>query len=139
MEHVGSTSVPGCAGKGVVDLMVVYQEGRLSAARDLLAIFGFERQRGREPWPEERPMRVGSIVHDGTRFALHVHVIAASSPEVNAMLAFRDGLRSNAELLAAYVACKRAIIADGCTDSLDYSHRKHDFISRAVEAVSERS
>jgi GrpB-like predicted nucleotidyltransferase (UPF0157 family) len=29
VEHVGRTSVPGCAGKGVVDLMVLYPSGRL--------------------------------------------------------------------------------------------------------------
>ena len=27
VEHVGSSAVPGCAGKGVVDLMIPYREG----------------------------------------------------------------------------------------------------------------
>ena len=27
VEHVGSTSISGCAGKGVIDLMVVYPPG----------------------------------------------------------------------------------------------------------------
>ena len=27
VEHIGSTSVPGCAGKGIVDLMLVYPDG----------------------------------------------------------------------------------------------------------------
>src|SRR5262249_19887567 len=80
VEHVGSTSVPGCAGKGVIDLMLVYPPGQLAAARDLLDALGFQKQTGRDPFPEDRPMRVGSLVQDGTAFNLHVHVVAASSP-----------------------------------------------------------
>ena len=30
VEHVGSTSVTGCAGKGVVDLMLLYPDGQLA-------------------------------------------------------------------------------------------------------------
>ena len=33
VEHIGSTSVPGCAGKGIVDLMLVYPEGQLAGTR----------------------------------------------------------------------------------------------------------
>src|SRR4051794_20987782 len=77
VEHVGSTAVPGCAGKGVVDLMVLYPPGRLPAVRDTLDELGFQRQTTRDPFPEGRPMRIGSVDHDGTRFLLHTHVIAA--------------------------------------------------------------
>src|SRR5229473_1531214 len=28
VEHIGSTSVPGCAGKGIIDLMVLYPDGQ---------------------------------------------------------------------------------------------------------------
>jgi GrpB-like predicted nucleotidyltransferase (UPF0157 family) len=35
VEHVGSTSVPGCSGKGVIDLMVVYPPGLLKDTKTL--------------------------------------------------------------------------------------------------------
>ena len=133
VEHVGSTSVPGCAGKGVVDLMLVYPDGQLEAVRDLLDALGFQRQAGRDPFPEERPMRTGSLLHDGTAFNLHVHVIAASSAEVTQLRGFRDRLRSDPTLMAAYVSAKRAILADGCTDPVDYSIRKGEFITKVTE------
>src|SRR5262245_38028637 len=65
VEHVGSTSIPGCAGKGVVDLMLVYPDGQLEATRDLLDAVGFQRQGTRDPFPGERPMRTGSLTHEG--------------------------------------------------------------------------
>jgi GrpB-like predicted nucleotidyltransferase (UPF0157 family)/mannose-6-phosphate isomerase-like protein (cupin superfamily) len=129
VDHVGSTAVPGCAGKGVVDLMVLYEPGRLVEVRGGLDALGFQRQIGRDPFPEDRPMRIGSIDHDGTRFRLHVHVIASDSPEVAEFRAYRDRLRGDPSLLAKYVALKRQIIAEGVTDSLDYCIRKGAFIA----------
>jgi GrpB-like predicted nucleotidyltransferase (UPF0157 family)/mannose-6-phosphate isomerase-like protein (cupin superfamily) len=136
VEHIGSTSVPGCAGKGVVDLMLVYPDGQLAAARDVLDALGFQRQTGRDPFPEDRPMRKGSLMHDGRAFNLHVHVIAASSPEVQQLRAFRDRLRADPNLVAAYVAAKRAIVADGCTDRLDYCNRKSLFVTEALRQTA---
>jgi GrpB-like predicted nucleotidyltransferase (UPF0157 family) len=134
VEHVGSTSVPGCAGKGIIDLMLVYPDGQLAEARNCLDALGFQRQGGRDPWPEERPMRVGSVIHDGTAFRFHVHVISASSPEVAELRDFRDRLRSDPDLVRAYVAAKKAIIATGCTDSVDYSIRKGEFVRSVLES-----
>jgi len=129
VEHVGSTAVAGCAGKGIVDLMILYPPGGLREARDRLDALGFQRQTGRDPFPEERPMRVGSIEYDGTQFQLHAHVIATDSPEVVELRTFRDRLRGEPMLLDRYVALKRAIVADGVTDSLDYCIRKGRFIA----------
>ena len=129
VEHVGSTAVPGCAGKGVVDLMILYPPGRLPEVKDVLKALGFQRQTGRDPFPEERPMRIGSIDYDGTRFRLHAHVIPVDSPEVLELRTFRDRLRGESMLLEQYVALKRKIIAEGVTDSLDYSIRKGEFIA----------
>ena len=77
-------------------------------------------------------MRAGSLVHDGEAFLVHVHVIPATSPEVDDMRFFRDCLRADPELLGAYVARKREIIAGGVTDSLDYCRIKGEFIKEML-------
>jgi GrpB-like predicted nucleotidyltransferase (UPF0157 family)/mannose-6-phosphate isomerase-like protein (cupin superfamily) len=132
VEHVGSTAVPGCAGKGVVDLMVLYGPGRLAEVRDALDALGFQRQTGRDPFPEERPRRIASIEYDGSRFLIHAHVIALDSPEVAEFRSFRERLRGDPSLLEQYLAIKREIIAEGVTDSLDYSIRKGEFIASVL-------
>jgi GrpB-like predicted nucleotidyltransferase (UPF0157 family) len=133
VAHVGSTAVPGCAGKGVVDLMLLYPAGRLAAARDALDALGFQRQSTRDPFPEERPMRVGAIEHDGKTFLLHVHVIATDSAEADELRTFRDRLRADEALKRAYVAAKRAIIDGGTTDSVAYCMQKGSFVRRALD------
>jgi GrpB-like predicted nucleotidyltransferase (UPF0157 family) len=135
VEHIGSTAVPGCAGKGVVDMMLSYPEGRIAAARDVLDALGFQRQTSRDPFPEERPMRTGSVVVGGQRYLLHVHVISASSPEVQELRCYRDKLKSDPALVAAYVAAKRAIIAAGCADTVDYAIRKGAFVTQVMKQL----
>jgi len=135
VEHVGSTSIPACPGKGVVDLMVLYRVGTLAAARDTLDALGFQRQGGRDPFPEERPMRIGAIDYAGKEFRLHAHVLAADASEVADFRNFRDRLRADAELVAAYAARKRQILQAGTTDPIDYCLAKGGF----CEAVLGRS
>jgi GrpB-like predicted nucleotidyltransferase (UPF0157 family) len=132
VEHVGSTAVPGCAGKGVIDLLIPYREGELELVKDTLQKLGFQRQGTRVPFPEDRPMRIGSIEHDGDTFRLHVHIVPASSDESDELRAFRDMLRADPEMREAYVRRKREIIEGGTTDSIDYSIIKGAFVQEAL-------
>ncbi len=131
VEHVGSTAVPGCAGKGVVDLMIPYWDGQLEPVKRTLEELGFQRQSTRNPFPEDRPMRIGSVEHEDRRFRLHVHVVPASSGEPEELRAFRNRLHTDPELLEAYVDLKRRIVEEGITDSVDYAGAKGCFIEEA--------
>jgi GrpB-like predicted nucleotidyltransferase (UPF0157 family) len=132
VEHIGSTAVPGCAGKGVIDLMVMYGEGQLTQVREQIDELGFQRQTTREPFPEDRPMRTGAFDYDGRRYLVHVHVVSAESSEVEDLRYFRDCLRADPELRAAYVAFKKKLIAQGVSDSTDYAIAKGEFIRQCL-------
>jgi GrpB-like predicted nucleotidyltransferase (UPF0157 family) len=132
VEHVGSTAVPGCGGKGLIDLLVTYPEGRLEDAKRVLAGLGFQPQQSRDPFPEDRPMRVGSVEHAGSLYPIHAHVVSATSPEAEEMLRFRDRLRADPKLQRAYEAEKKRILEAGVIDGLDYARRKGEFIRRAL-------
>ena len=58
---------------------------------------------------------------------------AADGVEAEAMRAFRDRLRGDPAFRAVYAALKRAILASGITDSLEYSRAKGAFFG-AVRA-----
>lgn len=131
-EHIGSTSIPGCAGKGVIDLQILYPPGRLDALKDGLADLGFQPQVGWDPFPEDRPMREGTIEHHGIFYSIHAHVVAENDPEAARNRTFRDLLRSDAALRDRYVQRKREIIYRGRTDSLDYAIEKASFIRNVL-------
>jgi len=132
VEHIGSTAVPDCAGKGIVDLMALYPAGKLAATRIAIDGIGFQRQKIGHIFPEERPMRVGAIVHAGKRYRLHLHVIGANSPEKETLRRFRDALRADPALRDAYQAKKRAILLSGLREPKDYTHAKGEFINSVI-------
>jgi GrpB-like predicted nucleotidyltransferase (UPF0157 family) len=132
IEHVGSTAVPGCDGKGIIDLLVLYPEGGLARAKKVLVDLGFGPQMTGNPFPEDRPMRTGSVLYRGTRYRLHAHVVRDGAAEAEALVDFRDRLRGDRRLLAEYVARKRAIIGAGILRTGDYSNAKGDFIRKSV-------
>jgi GrpB-like predicted nucleotidyltransferase (UPF0157 family) len=133
VEHVGSSAVPDCDGKGILDLLVLYPPGGLEAAKSALAGLGFQKQTGRDPFPEERPMRVGSFSFAGGIFQIHAHVVARDSAEAGELLRFRDALRRDPNLRRAYAARKRAILAAGVADSVEYSVVKGEFVRNFLD------
>ena len=132
VEHIGSTAVPGCDGKGVVDLMLTYGPGDLDLARRTLDGLGFQRYTAPNAHPEDRPVRLGTLRHAGETFRLHVHVIAVDAPEVETQRQFRDALRADPALVAEYVAVKRAALVAGVRDSNQYNVAKDPFIQRVT-------
>ena len=132
VEHIGSTAVPDCAGKGIVDLMALYPAGKLEATRDAVDRIGFQRQKAGHIFPEERPMRVGAIQHAGKRYRLHLHLIGMDSPEKESLRRFRDALRADPALRDAYQAKKRAILRSGLREPKDYTHAKGEFINAVI-------
>ena len=133
VEHVGSTSIPSCGGKGIVDLAVLYPRGLLGRARTALDELGFQKQDGPEPFPENRPMRVGCVEHHRRPFRIHAHVIGLGSEEHGQLVWFRDTLRREPALRRSYEARKRAILALGIQDSLEYCKAKGAFISEVLK------
>lgn len=135
VDHIGSTSVPECRGKGVIDLAVTYLEGDLEIAKAALDGLGFQRQHGRDPFPETRPMREGRVNALGSAFNVHVHAILRDGEEHHQLLGFRDGLRRDPALRRAYESEKERIVSGGITDSLEYCYAKAEFISQALETI----
>ncbi len=113
VEHIGSTAIPDCHGKGVVDLLIAVETG------------GF-------PFPEERPLLQGAIDFDGTAFKLHVHVVPPDAEDTHANRRFRDVLRADPTLRDEYLALKRSILDDGVTDRVEYTRLKSRFIRRVL-------
>jgi GrpB-like predicted nucleotidyltransferase (UPF0157 family) len=134
-EHIGSSAVPGLAGKGTVDLLLPTPDEEIPAVTDDLLDLGFQRQAVATAFPPTRPMLQGVIRHGDTSFRVHVHVVPASSPEVAALRGFRDALLADPALRDQYARLKRAIVASGTVDSVAFSKAKHAWIVAALERL----
>jgi GrpB-like predicted nucleotidyltransferase (UPF0157 family) len=136
-EHVGSTAIPGCGGKGVLDVIALYPAGYLDAAKAFLQSVGFSRQGPEfsDPWPDERPMFLGYYRYQGVRFLVYVHVLDRASDEVRRFRDFKAFMIGNPPLLAEYCRTKRQIIRDGVTDTNEYAVRKRPFMRQVLGAA----
>jgi GrpB-like predicted nucleotidyltransferase (UPF0157 family) len=134
-EHIGSSAVPGLAGKGTVDLLLPTPPEEIPAVTDDLLELGFQRQQVVTAFPPTRPMLQGVIRHGDTSFRVHVHVVPASSPEVTALRGFRDALLADEDLRAEYEQLKRSIVGAGTVDSVAFSKAKHAWIVAALERL----
>jgi GrpB-like predicted nucleotidyltransferase (UPF0157 family) len=130
-EHVGSSAVPGLAGKNTIDLLLAAEPAHIPAVTQALLELGFQPQVP-AVFPPIRPMLWGTFRHGPTEYPVHVHVVAASSPEVAAMRGFRDALRADPVLRRRYAVLKRAIVAGGPVDPVVFSNAKHDWIAATL-------
>jgi GrpB-like predicted nucleotidyltransferase (UPF0157 family) len=130
-EHVGSSAVPGLAGKNIIDLLLVAELAHIPATTQALLELGFGFQ---VPgvFPATRPMLWGAFQHGATEYRVHVHVVPADSPEVAALRGFRDALRADRRLCRGYAARKRTIVEHGPVDRVTFTKAKHDWIVAAL-------
>lgn len=133
IEHVGSSAVPGCDGKGIIDLLIAASENRFEEVKNYIDDLGFQKQASKNNFPEDRPMRVGAFNYMGTGYNVHVHIIKEGAPEIKDLLNFRDKLRSDENLVKKYIDEKKKILASGINDTVDYSTAKTDFIKSVLK------
>ena len=130
-EHIGSSAVPGLAGKNTIDLLLAAQPAQIPAITEALFALGFQPQVP-AAFPATRPMLWGAFRHGPTEYRVHVHVVPAGSPEVAAMRGFRDALRADPRLRRRYAALKRTIVESGPVDPVTFTKAKHDWIVTAL-------
>jgi GrpB-like predicted nucleotidyltransferase (UPF0157 family) len=131
IEHVGSTSVPGLVAKPVLDIAIaVRTDADADASIAPLQALGYE-YRGPHGDDPRRRYYVRDV--DGRRFA-HIHLYVLPAPAWDEKLAFRDALRADPALVAAYAAEKRRVADAVGWDKAAYSLAKGPF----VEAVLAR-
>lgn len=130
-EHVGSTAVPGCSGRGIIDLLIACDNGDKETIDLLLRRLGFSQ--GAEPlFPPHPPAYKGRFDQNGEAFLVHVHVLPAGTEEADSMRFLRSCLRADEELTRAYVQHKQAIISSGVSEEAEYCRQKAAFLKMVL-------
>ena len=133
IEHVGSTAVPGLAAKAVLDIMpglARLEDGpRLVPAMEALGYL----HRGAYGIPGRHffKKRIDGDPHVEQH---NVHVYAVGHSEWTRHLVFRDALREDVDVRAAYEQLKRALAACFPDDVEAYAEAKSSFVDRIVTA-----
>jgi GrpB-like predicted nucleotidyltransferase (UPF0157 family) len=126
IHHIGSSAVPGLAGKAVIDMIALVD--------DLDANVAALRQRAGYQLPTRFNV---NLVHrrflcypTATHRTHHLHLVDERE-DMDRCLRFRDSLRANRKLAADYVALKRALAARFRGDREGYTKAKSKFVNDA--------
>lgn len=124
IEHIGSTSVPGLGGKGIIDICVATKKIFLKTLSKKLQAIGYEF--GPLGGSKER------LFHQRSR-KYHVHVVFTESWEWNNVIKFRDYLRSHPEEMKRYAKIKKLAAEKANENREVYMRIKSPFIEEMVK------
>jgi GrpB-like predicted nucleotidyltransferase (UPF0157 family) len=129
-EHVGSTAVPGLAAKPIIDILLIPPDGEWprEAIRGALARLAYSFWSS-NPDPYHL-FFVKGMPPFGERRTHHVHVRPRA--QSRRVLAFRDALREQPELVRSYETLKRELASRFALDRDAYTRGKEEFIARAI-------
>lgn len=135
IHHIGSTAIPGCYAKPVIDIMPLVREiGAVDACNPVMQALGY-RALGEFGIPGRRYFPKG-----GTYRTHHVHVFEDGDPQAERHLALRDYLIAYPQKARAYSDLKRRLAAVYPTDMDAYVAGKDELIKQLeTEAIEWRS
>lgn len=134
VEHIGSTAVPGLTAKPVIDVLLgadslVAIESRMES----LARIGFQYV---AKYEQQLPMRRYFVTEPrADRLRIHLHAVVIGSTIWRDHLMFRDALRSDSALLAAYQTLKLELATRFAQDKASYTEAKGPFITNALACL----
>jgi len=129
IHHIGSTSVAGLPAKPILDLLPVFEtEAAADAAQRAIEALGYDWM-GAFGLPGRRYCRLFDPETGQRR--VHAHAYARGHPDIRRHLAFRDALRANAALRAAYSSVKAGCAARHPDGGAAYSACKSGWIAKA--------
>lgn len=131
IEHIGSTAVAGLDAKPVLDLMI----GVDSEDARARLIGPLQREGYALGDIDTVPGRLYFRRDDGAGLRTHQASVCVTGGRFwAAHLAFRDALRADAALAAAYLRLKQGLAARFPTDRIAYSGAKSDFVAGVLRA-----
>jgi GrpB-like predicted nucleotidyltransferase (UPF0157 family) len=127
IEHIGSTAVPGLAAKPVIDMMAGVES--LEASRAALTIL----ERYQYCYAPYRAEAMHWLCKPSPALRTHhLHLVPLGSPLWNGQLAFRDYLRTHADVALEYAALKRRLADEYRFDREAYTAAKSPFVSEVI-------
>ena len=132
-EHVGSTAVEGLPAKPVIDILATVDS--IDTADSLVEPLG---EMGYELRPDDRDRLFFARGAAESR-TQYLHVAEAESAYATQMVVFRDHLRENPDVAAAYAELKRSLAEQFPEDRDSYTEGKSAFVTRVLDELPDSS
>jgi GrpB-like predicted nucleotidyltransferase (UPF0157 family) len=126
LEHVGSTSVFGMGGKGIIDILISFKRKKDMDFAKLVLI------KNRYEVMSELKDRISLRIYRGFLFRnhFHVHLTLIGSKTWKQSIKFRDKLKNNSALAREYADIKKKAVIISKGEGKIYRELKEAFIKR---------
>jgi len=131
--HIGSTAVPGLAGKSVIDMIALVEDLDASAARAVRAA-GYAMPECFNQGLEHRRY----LCYPSESFRSHHLHLVDQAPDLEQCIRFRDLLRADGAMAEQYATLKRLLAAQFQGDRQSYTKAKTGFIEDAATGAAGR-
>jgi GrpB-like predicted nucleotidyltransferase (UPF0157 family) len=131
VEHIGSTAVPGLVAKPTLDILGVVDDVRKALGQLAgLELAGYEYRPGAFR-DDDTHLFFRKMKHD--RRTHHLHVLAATSPEVDDYRLFRDFLIAHPDAARRYGSLKLELVRRFGMQRSAYVETKQRYVERLME------
>lgn len=132
IEHVGSTAVPGIDGKGIIDILIGFDnEEQIKDAVMKLMDNGYFPGRSNSSCINR--IFMASSEGDTTLGDIHLHLVMKNSTDFSDFIKVRDFLRQNPEEAKRYSELKYKIAKETGYDREEYKKRKGKFVEAILK------
>jgi GrpB-like predicted nucleotidyltransferase (UPF0157 family) len=128
IEHIGSTAIPGLAGKPVIDIMAGVRG--LDESRPAIAVVS---QLGYCYAPYKTELEHWFCKPSPAFRTHHLHLVPVGTPRWVRLIAFRDYLRAHRGVAVEYELLKRQLAREHHSDREAYTLAKGPFIDRITD------
>jgi len=126
IEHIGSSSVTGLGGKGIIDIAIAVPKKDLTASIIKLQMIGYNyRPFGGDA---ERKFFQKIIRYAGNERRVHIQLTYENSRNWNSVIGVRDYLRGNPDAAEEYAQLKRRAVKYAKGESKKYREYKQRFL-----------
>jgi GrpB-like predicted nucleotidyltransferase (UPF0157 family) len=134
IEHIGSTAVLGVDGKGIVDILIGFDNEKQikDAAVKLMDNKYFS---GRSSPSRTDRIFMASSEDDTTLGDIHLHLVIKDSKDFSDFIKVRDFLRQNPEVAKEYSELKYKIAEKTSYDREKYKKEKSKFIEKILNST----
>lgn len=130
IEHIGSTAVDGLVAKPVIDVLL--GAGSLEAVEQRIVALAALGYAYRPAYEKQIPGRRYFVRSRAGELRVHLHALVQDAPLWRSHLAFRDALREDPALRAAYQTLKRRLASEHADDTARYTAAKAPFVQRVL-------
>lgn len=132
IEHVGSTAIPQMSGKGIIDIIIAFDNKKqINNAVEVLSKEGYYLSEDKDR--NDRIFMSSAGVKESTLGDIHLHLVPKDSLPYKNLLFFRDYLINHPEARKEYINLKYQIIKEVKQNRVEYTKKKKEFIEKILE------